>query len=354
MDGVIPNVTFNDGGGVGLKGNQSKIDMNHNGKIDTEDFKIMRKTMNGAYRNERKHVNHEQDYEVRYARNKPSRTGYKGKRKFALGSVIGETPKIYVANLEAYNNGRLIGEWLDLAYYNDADELMDAIQSLLDKWGVEEYAIHDAEYIPSNMYSEYMGERDFKELYEMIDLAKDHNLPLEVIQEVVSQYGEGAVDEYIGEYDDEEDFAYQQVEELGLENFSSPEDYIYITDTDRRIMAQEEADNYVSDIRDEDGGERLIEEANMDLDEYRDSDSDRQEEMLNEAEETVSENRYDEIYDSLDDPYNYFVEEQGIYSPEDLFKANFVSIDYEKIAIDLEQDYAMINYEGKVYVFNVR
>jgi hypothetical protein len=41
--------------------------------------------MNGASRNERKHVNHNEDYEVRYARNKPSRTGYKGKRSFADG-----------------------------------------------------------------------------------------------------------------------------------------------------------------------------------------------------------------------------------------------------------------------------
>ena len=353
-DGVIPNVSFADGGGVELKGNQSKIDMNHNGKIDAEDFKIMRNTMNGAWRNERKHVNHEQDYEVSYARKKPSRTGYKGKRNFAGGSVIGETPKIYVANLEAYNNGRLIGEWLDLADYNDADELMDAIQSLLDDWGVEEYAIHDAEYIPNNMYSEYMGRKDFEELYEMIDLAKGHNLPLEVVQEVVSQYGESAVDEYIGEYDDEEDFAYQQVEQMGLESFRSPEYYIYITDTDRRIIAREEADNYVNDIRDEDGGERLISEADMDLDEYRDADSETQEEMLDEAQENFSENIYNEIYESLDDPYNYFVEERGLYSPEDFFKSNFISIDYKKIADDLEQDYAMINYEGKVYVFNVR
>ena len=44
------------GGGVGLIGNQSKIDMNHNGKIDAEDFKLLRSSMNGAWRNERKHV----------------------------------------------------------------------------------------------------------------------------------------------------------------------------------------------------------------------------------------------------------------------------------------------------------
>jgi hypothetical protein len=70
------------GGGVGLIGNQKRIDMNKNGKIDAEDFKIMRETMNGAWRNERKHVNHNEDYEVRYAKPRPTRTGYKGKRNF--------------------------------------------------------------------------------------------------------------------------------------------------------------------------------------------------------------------------------------------------------------------------------
>jgi hypothetical protein len=76
------------GGGVGLIGNQKRIDMNKNGKIDAEDFKLLRSSMNGAYRNERKHVNHNEDYEIRYARKKPARTGYKGKRKFATGGGI--------------------------------------------------------------------------------------------------------------------------------------------------------------------------------------------------------------------------------------------------------------------------
>jgi len=76
------------GGGVGLIGNQKRIDMNKNGKIDAEDFKILRSTMNGAWRNERKHVNHSEDYEVRYAKPRPSRTGYKGKRSFDDGGSI--------------------------------------------------------------------------------------------------------------------------------------------------------------------------------------------------------------------------------------------------------------------------
>lgn len=270
------------------------------------------------------------------------------------GGIEDETPKIYVADLEAYNNGKLSGVWLDLTDYNDADELMDAIQDFLKTSGGEEYAIHDYENLPSSMYSEYMGKSDFEEIYQMIDLAKNNNLPLEVVMEVVSQYDESALDEYYGVYDDEEDFAYQQVEEVGLENFSSPEYYIYISETDRRLIAGEEADSYVEGIKDEDGGRRIIEEANFDLDEYDEADSDRQEEMLDEATEIVREEYYDNWYEGLSDPYYFLVDEIGLYSPEDFFKANFVQVDYEKLARDLEQDYTFVNHDGQVYVFNIR
>lgn len=41
----------------------------------------------GGYTNERRHVNKSQDYEVRYAKNKPNRTGYLGKRSFDEGGI---------------------------------------------------------------------------------------------------------------------------------------------------------------------------------------------------------------------------------------------------------------------------
>lgn len=374
----------------------------------------------GAVTNERKHVNHDEDYEVRYAKPRPSRKGYKGARKFMAGGSFangggvenkynsmskddkeelmrekigmgrtpfseyekynqlsnyhkeevnkhfntkkfmaggmnGETPRIYVADLEAYNSGRLVGEWLDLADYDNADELMDAIQNLLDSWGVEEYAIHDVEYVPRSMYSEYMGKRDFEQLYEMMDLAKQNDLPLEVVQEVVSQYSASAVEEFVGKYDSAVDFAEQLVDEIGgLENFSSPEYYVYITNTDRRLLAGEMADSYVQDIRDEDGGNRLIEEAGLNIDEYEDASDETKEEMLDLAQSMVSDEYYDTWYEGLNDPYYFLVEEQGMYSAEDFFNASFITVDYEKLGRDLDQDYTIIEYDGDVYVFNIR
>lgn len=91
IDSERKSRNFATGGGVGLIGNQKRIDMNKNGKIDAEDFKLLRSSMNGAWRNERKHVNQsdpKQDYEVRYAKPRPKRTGYKGKRNFMSGGKM--------------------------------------------------------------------------------------------------------------------------------------------------------------------------------------------------------------------------------------------------------------------------
>ncbi len=309
----------------------------------------------GSVTNERKHVNHNEDYEVRYAKPRPKRKGYKGTRKFMAGGMNGDTPRIYVADLEAYNNGRLVGEWLDLSDYDNADELMDAIQDVLKKSGGEEYAIHDVEYVPRSLYSEYMGKRDFEQLYEMMDLAKDKDLPLEVVEDVVSQYDASAVEEFQGKYDSAVDFAEQLVDELGgIQNFNDFEYYLDISETDKRLLAQEMADSYVDDIRDEDGGNRLIGEADMSVDEYEEADSEMQEQMLDKAREIVYNEYYDSWYVGLDDPYYFLVREQGLYDDESFANANFVRVDYEKLAYALEQDYTFIEYDGDLYVFNIR
>lgn len=271
------------------------------------------------------------------------------------GGLEDNTPKIYVADLEAYNSGRLVGVWLDLTDYEDAEELMDAISKFLEESGGEEFAIHDYENLPSSMYSEYMGERDFQEIYQMMDLAKDKDLPLDVVMEVTHELGENAVDEFYGVYDSAVDFAEQLVDDIGgLQMLSSPEYYIYITETDRRLLSQEMADAYVDDIRSEDEGRRLIEEGGLDLDEFEEADEDRKEEMLDEARENVYNEYYDNWYEGLSDPYYFLVEEQGIYSAEDFFQSNLPVVDYEKLATELEFDYTFIRHDGQVYVFNIR
>lgn len=302
--------------------------------------------------NDHDHVNKGEEHEVNY---RSKKSFFKdGGKVYANGGGVDE-PSIYVADLEAYNNGKLVGEWLNLTDYNDADELMDAIRDVLKKSGGEEYAIHDVENIPSSMYSEYMGKSDFKQLYDMIDLSKEQDLPLPVVQDIVSQYDASAVYEFVGKYDSADDFAQQLSDDMGgIQNFNDFERYLIVSETDRRLLAQENADMYVDDVSYEDGGNRIVEEADLDLEEYEEADSERQEEMVNEAKEIVYDRLYNEWYDGLNDPYYFLVEEQGIYDAESFANANFVQVDYEDLGDALEDDYAYIYYNSDLYVFNVR
>jgi antirestriction protein len=355
---MLDNRGYADGGGVYANGGSTGLPAGTEQQF--VNYYLGEGTAQGIYAkggvtNERRYVNKSQDYEVRYAKSRPSRKGYKGKRSFAGGGGIEDNaPSVYIADLEAYNNGRLVGKWFNLLDYSDADEFNEAVADFLKETGAEEYAVHDFENIPRSMQSEYLGVKDFEEIYEMIDLARDKDLPLEVVMEVTHELGESAVDEFYGVYDSEEDFAEQLVDDLGIVSFNNFEYYLEISDTDKRLLAQDMADSYIEGIRDEDGGNRLIEEAGLDVEEYEESDSDRQQEMLDEATEIVYNEYYDNWYDGLDDPYSFLVEEQGLYSADDFAKADFVRVDIEKLARELEYDYTFIRYDGQVYVFNVR
>jgi len=60
--------------------------------------------------------------------------------------VLDVTPRIYVACLAAYNNGKLRGEWIDAN--QDDDAIFDDIKKILSTSPeplAEEWAIHDYE-----------------------------------------------------------------------------------------------------------------------------------------------------------------------------------------------------------------
>ena len=123
---------------------------------------------------------------------------YTGKDTFAYGGYTKkmydggdfESPRIYIVNLEAYNNNTDEGEWLDFSDYKNADELMDAIQNLLDGWGVEEYEIQDAEYLPTPMGMDlaYLTKVNFEEIYTLMDVAKEKGISIDDAYE--EMYGE--------------------------------------------------------------------------------------------------------------------------------------------------------------------
>lgn len=69
--------------------------------------------------------------------------------------------RIYVANLAQYNNGRLVGKWIDLP----CDDLQEQINSILGD--DEEYAIHD--YEASFSISEYDCPFDLNDIAERLE-----------------------------------------------------------------------------------------------------------------------------------------------------------------------------------------
>ncbi len=69
-----------------------------------------------------------------------------------------DTPKLYIADLAAYNNGKLHGVWIDAT--EDIDCINKQIQNMLStspEPDAEEYAIHDYEGFGSLNISEYQS-----------------------------------------------------------------------------------------------------------------------------------------------------------------------------------------------------
>lgn len=150
---------------------------------------------------------------------------YKNK-KMKNGGNIDETPKVYIADLAAYNEGKLVGEWIDLSDYNDGSEVMDEISNLLKKWSKkageerEEYAVHDYENFASNLYSEYMGEESFDKVIKAYKVSEEKGIPADVIGTIMREYNPDDIEEWIdehyeGQFDNDTDLAYHYVDMMG-------------------------------------------------------------------------------------------------------------------------------------------
>jgi antirestriction protein len=243
--------------------------------------------------------------------------------------------KIYVASLSDYNSGKLVGEWFDLANYSSAEELDADIQKMLQSKGepgAEEYAVHDVEGIPRSMYTEYPGMEGLQQWIDYAHMGDESGIPREAIAQYAQEYTNGDLQEaeselgekIIGVFEKnpfkgspaEEELAYQLIDDgiIGADLLASN---CYVSDTDRRIVAGEEADNWAE---------------NEGLDPGE----------LDEAQQEEYDRIYSETEEALNDPYSYFVEEQGIYSDEDFKQAlvkgslPIVQIDYAGITKDLE------------------
>jgi len=81
-----------------------------------------------------------------------------------------ETPKIYVADLAAYVNGRLHGRWIEAN--QPAEDIHEEIQEMLSESpepSAEEHAIHDYEHFGSFHLAEYEDIETVSALAQLID-----------------------------------------------------------------------------------------------------------------------------------------------------------------------------------------
>lgn len=162
-------------------------------------------------------------------------------------------------------------------------------------------------------------------------------------------------------------------------NESDPdENYIYMTDTDREIYSSEESDYRVEEMDDdevidhmdledtieelesyEEKKEKLkdleqelhdaetdeeIERIQSEIDEIEEKISNigttqSREEIIETAREELKSSIYDEIYDSLSDPFNYFINEMGIYADaSELLENGPVQYDCDQYISDFLRD----------------
>lgn len=131
--------------------------------------------------------------------------------------------RVYVGTYGKYNNGSLFGAWLDLSDYADKEEFYEACRELHKDEEDAEFMFQDYENIPENLISESWISGNFFTLRDAVENLneteqeaffvwcnyKGYDLGEKDADDLVRDFW----DEYQGQYDDEEDFAYQIVEE---------------------------------------------------------------------------------------------------------------------------------------------
>lgn len=130
-----------------------------------------------------------------------------------------DAPQIYVACLSAYNNGKLHGMWIDCT--QEASEIQEDIEWML-SWSpcrnyeaCEEWAIHDYQNWHGIHIDEY---EDIEKLTELAQALSEYGAAYATYYEYQGSEAsaEDFQEHYYGQYETEEDFVYDQLEEQGV------------------------------------------------------------------------------------------------------------------------------------------
>lgn len=131
--------------------------------------------------------------------------------------------RVYVGTYAKYNNGSIEGKWLDLSDYSDKEEFYTACRELHDDEKDPEFMFQDYENIPSPLISEsWISDNLFEVIEAVSELSvndaeafsiwlndSSHDINTDDINDLIDSFR----DDYQGEYKDEEDYAYEIVEQ---------------------------------------------------------------------------------------------------------------------------------------------
>lgn len=131
--------------------------------------------------------------------------------------------RIYVGTYAKYNEGSIFGKWMDLSDYSDSEEFYDACRELHSDEEDPELMFQDWENIPSALISEsWISDNIFEVINAVSDLNDteqeafyiwlndgSRNIDTDDINSLIESFR----DDYQGQYNSEEDFAYEIVEE---------------------------------------------------------------------------------------------------------------------------------------------
>jgi antirestriction protein len=140
-------------------------------------------------------------------------------------------PRVYVACLAAYNNGRLHGEWIDAD--QSADELHAAVQRMLaasPEPGAEEWAIHDYEGFGELRLSEW---ESFERVSAIAEGIAEHGdafsawLSYDTSRDVTDM--QAFEDAYRGEWDSLRAYAEGFADDIGLYDAAEKSGSHYVT-----------------------------------------------------------------------------------------------------------------------------
>jgi antirestriction protein len=141
-----------------------------------------------------------------------------------------ETPRIWIADLAAYNNGVLHGRWVDATDAAELTEAKDQILASSPEPGAEEWAIHDYDGFGSDLtykLGEYASFDTIAKLGALIEEYGDEFLAyVSAVEPAPEDIDERSFQEARrGAWDSEADWARDRVESLGYEGVQ-PGEYV--------------------------------------------------------------------------------------------------------------------------------